>query len=178
MFLHKNVRRIRLACHFGAVCQEKNPVFFTGFFPGGTGFSPRFTGFFTRKNPVKRGKITGFFTRKNPVKRGENPVLSHIAGPLCKRDAQVLRLWSCHSQESSQMSPEITSASAILNVATPPGRGRDFGSQTGLPSLSRMSPAWWSRQPGESLTVFSLTPSYAKRATPLWDSGPAPAGFR
>ena len=163
MFLHKNVRRIRLACHFGAVCQGRNPVFFTGLSPGGTGFSPRFT---------------GFFTRKNPVKRGENPVLSHIAGPLCKRDAQVLRLWSCHSQESSQMSPEITSASAILNVATPPGRGRDFGSQTGLPSLSRMSPAWWSRQPGESLTVFSLTPSYAKRATPLWDSGPAPAGFR
>ena len=61
-------------------------------------------------------------------------MLSHIAGPLCKRDAQVLRLWSCHSQESSPMSPEITSASAILNVATPAGRGRDFA-RTSLPAL-------------------------------------------
>ena len=142
---------------------RKKPGIFHRTFPGGYRIFPSFY---------------RIIPRKNPVKREENPMLSHIAGPLCKRDAQVLRLWSCHSQESSQMSPEITSASAILNVATPPGRGRDFGSQTGLPSLSRMSPAWWSRQPGESLTVFSLTPSYAKRATPLWDSGPAPAGFR
>ena len=46
MFLHKNKRRNRLECRFGAVCREKNPVFFTGFFSGGTGFSPRCTGLF------------------------------------------------------------------------------------------------------------------------------------
>ena len=37
VFLHKNVRRNRLECRFGAVCRGKNPVFFTGFFPGAGG---------------------------------------------------------------------------------------------------------------------------------------------
>ena len=37
--IHKNVRRNRVQCSFGAEYREKNPVFFTGFFPGGAGFS-------------------------------------------------------------------------------------------------------------------------------------------
>ena len=41
----------------------ENPVFFTGFFPGSTGYIPRLTNFFPRKNPAnsrgKSGAITG-----------------------------------------------------------------------------------------------------------------------
>ena len=46
VLLHKNVRRKRLECCFGAVCQGKKTVFFTGFFPKGAGFSPQYTKFF------------------------------------------------------------------------------------------------------------------------------------
>ena len=47
LFLHKKkVRRNRLECRFGAVCRVKKQVFFTCFFPGGTDFFPRYTGFF------------------------------------------------------------------------------------------------------------------------------------
>ena len=56
VFLHKNVRRNRLECRFGAEYRGKNPVLFTGFFPRGTGYFPRFPGFFPRE---KSGEFEG-----------------------------------------------------------------------------------------------------------------------
>ena len=58
VFLHKNVRRNRLECRFGAEYRGKSPVFFTGFFPRGTGYFPCFPGFFPRKKSGEfKGKI-------------------------------------------------------------------------------------------------------------------------
>ena len=66
VFLHKNVRRNRLECSFGAEYRGENPLFFSGFFPRGTcptGYSPRFPEFSPGKNPAnlrgKSGAITG-----------------------------------------------------------------------------------------------------------------------
>ena len=56
VLIHKNVRRNRLECRFGAEQRGKNPVFFTGISPEGTGFSPSFPGFFSRK---KSGEFEG-----------------------------------------------------------------------------------------------------------------------
>ena len=52
VFLHKNVRRNRLECRFGAEYRGENQVFFTRFFQGVTGYFPCFTGFFRGKNPA------------------------------------------------------------------------------------------------------------------------------
>ena len=68
VLLRKNVHRNRLECHFRAVCQWKNQVtvFYTGFFLGGTGFSPTYNWFFQGKNLAKlRGK-SSMFTDHRP----------------------------------------------------------------------------------------------------------------
>ena len=49
VFLHRNVRRNRLECCFGAEYRGKNLVLFTGFSPRGTRYFPRFPGFFPRE---------------------------------------------------------------------------------------------------------------------------------
>ena len=74
VFLHISVRRNRLQCRFGAEYRGENPVFFTGFFQGGTRYFPRFIGFFPRE---KSGEF-----------EGENPVLSR----LCLKNQRCLKI--------------------------------------------------------------------------------------
>ena len=77
VFLNKNVRRNRLECRFRAEYQGENPVFFSGFFPRGTGYFPRFPKFSPRKK-------SGEFKGKSRCYHLRSCILGWVVRPDCK----------------------------------------------------------------------------------------------
>ena len=132
MFLHKNVRRNRLECRFGAEYRGKNPVFFTDyfyriFFGRYLIFSSNSLDFSRGKNPMNSrenfGAITDSFLQHLRDSDGLRRRV-HTKLPLARAQVPLRRTWldgSCHCWPVQRI-PRACSPAASRTLSRPLSR--------------------------------------------------------
>ena len=119
MLIHKNVRRNRVECRFGAEYKGEHPVGFTLIFPRGTGFPPRDTRFFLEDFPSIYRIFSEEKIRQN---RGRNPIPSLTVMPphSCHRMyAAAFTQYLCRSIHAPRSRHSIVSPLMQLHWCCP-----------------------------------------------------------
>ena len=124
VFRHRNVRRNRLECRFGAEHQGENPVLFTRFFPRGTGYFPRFPGYFLReKSGEFEEKIRCYHASHCPhAPFTQLHAAAHCSAPSIPRPLIALHKAPKQLQRSSHAAARSPRAAACSPLTAVPPR--------------------------------------------------------